>query len=167
MKPLKTPNTKIVVDYLSFLSVTQMVTTNVRFDRYGFWKTGHGAELFWTDWAMKRNLRFKGLRWVKLCEALLRILQLTFSTFKRLLKHMILATAATVTAIRRWHSCGVLADRMEIWFFDGLNSGMGLEMMKIMIFKIVILLDGLSSLMICTHDLIILIKTKETISYCE
>jgi hypothetical protein len=36
-----------------------------------------------------------------------------------------------------------------------------------MIFKIVVLLDGLGSLMICTHDLIILIKTKEAIRYCE
>jgi hypothetical protein len=36
-----------------------------------------------------------------------------------------------------------------------------------MIFKIVNFLDGLGSLMICTHDLSILTKTKETIHFCE
>jgi hypothetical protein len=40
-------------------------------------------------------------------------------------------------------------------------------MMRIMIFNIVILLIGLGSLMIFTHDLIILTKTKQTILYCE
>jgi hypothetical protein len=41
------------------------------------------------------------------------------------------------------------------------------ELMRIMIFKIFILLDRLGILMICTHDLIVLTKTKETIRYCE
>jgi hypothetical protein len=40
-------------------------------------------------------------------------------------------------------------------------------MMRIMIFKIVVLLDGLSSLMISTHDLNLLTKTKEMTRYCE
>jgi hypothetical protein len=40
-------------------------------------------------------------------------------------------------------------------------------MMRIMIFNIVILLIGLGSLMICTHDPIILTKTKQTTLYCE
>jgi hypothetical protein len=38
---------------------------------------------------------------------------------------------------------------------------------RIMIFKIDNLLIGLGSLMICTHDLTIFTKTKETIHYCE
>jgi hypothetical protein len=36
-----------------------------------------------------------------------------------------------------------------------------------MIFKIVVLLDGLANLMICTHDLIVLTKIKEMTRYCE
>jgi hypothetical protein len=36
-----------------------------------------------------------------------------------------------------------------------------------MIFKIVNLVIGLSRLMICTHDLTIITKIKETIHYCE
>jgi hypothetical protein len=51
----------------------------------------------------------------------------------------------------------------EIRFFDGLNS----ETIGILIFKIVDLLIGLGSLMICTHNLITLTKTKEIILYCE
>jgi hypothetical protein len=39
--------------------------------------------------------------------------------------------------------------------------------MRITIFKIVNLLIGLDSLMICTHDLTILTTTKETTRYCE
>jgi hypothetical protein len=39
--------------------------------------------------------------------------------------------------------------------------------MRITIFKIVILLIRLGSLMICTHELIMLTKIKETICYCE
>jgi hypothetical protein len=42
-----------------------------------------------------------------------------------------------------------------------------LKSMRIMIFKIADLLIGLGSLMICTHDLTVLTKTKETICYCE
>jgi hypothetical protein len=56
---------------------------------------------------------------------------------------------------------------LEIRFFDGSNFGMVSEMMKITIFKIVMLLDGLGSLMIYTHDLIVLTKIKETICYWE
>jgi hypothetical protein len=41
------------------------------------------------------------------------------------------------------------------------------ESMRIMIFKIATLLSQLGSLMICTHDLTILTKTKEMIRYCE
>jgi hypothetical protein len=55
----------------------------------------------------------------------------------------------------------------EIRFFDGLNSETVSESTRIMIFKISILLIGLGSLMICTHNLIILTKTKEMIRYCE
>jgi hypothetical protein len=36
-----------------------------------------------------------------------------------------------------------------------------------MIFMIVNLLNGLGSLMICTHDLIVITKTKEMTHYCE
>jgi hypothetical protein len=38
---------------------------------------------------------------------------------------------------------------------------------RITIFKIIILIIQLGNLMICTHDLIVLIKTKETTRYCE
>jgi uncharacterized protein (AIM24 family) len=44
MTTLKTPNTEIIVNKLSFLSVTHTVTTDVRFDSYKFSKTGHGAK---------------------------------------------------------------------------------------------------------------------------
>jgi hypothetical protein len=39
--------------------------------------------------------------------------------------------------------------------------------MRIMIFKVAILLSRVGSLMICTHDLTILTKTKEMTHYCE
>jgi hypothetical protein len=51
MTTLKSPNTEVVVNYLSFLPATHMVTTDVRFDCYEFSEMGHGAELFWADWA--------------------------------------------------------------------------------------------------------------------
>jgi hypothetical protein len=50
MTTLKTPNTKIIINYLSFLLVTHTVTTDARFTSFKFSKTCHGAELFWTDW---------------------------------------------------------------------------------------------------------------------
>jgi hypothetical protein len=53
MTILKTPNTKIVSNYLSFLPVTLTVTADTRFDGYELSTTGHGAELFWTDWTWK------------------------------------------------------------------------------------------------------------------
>jgi hypothetical protein len=49
----------------------------------------------------------------------------------------------------------------EIRFFNGFELGFDSESMRIMILKIVVLLDGLGSLMICTHGLIVLTKTKE------
>jgi hypothetical protein len=55
----------------------------------------------------------------------------------------------------------------EIWLSNGLNSEIVSELTRIMIFKIVIFLDRLGNLMICTYDLIVLTKTKETIRYCE
>jgi hypothetical protein len=55
----------------------------------------------------------------------------------------------------------------EIRFFDGLNSETVSESMRITTFKIAALLNGLVSLMICTHNLTILTKTKEIIRYCE
>jgi hypothetical protein len=39
--------------------------------------------------------------------------------------------------------------------------------MRIMISTIVNFLIGLGTLIICTHDLTVLTKTKETIHYCE
>jgi hypothetical protein len=54
----------------------------------------------------------------------------------------------------------------EIRFFDGLNSETVSESTRITIFKIAIFLIGLGSLMICTHDLVILAKIKEMICYC-
>jgi hypothetical protein len=50
MTTLKTPNTEIVINYLSFLWVTHMVSSDVQFNSYEFSKIGHGAEWFWTDW---------------------------------------------------------------------------------------------------------------------
>jgi hypothetical protein len=41
------------------------------------------------------------------------------------------------------------------------------ESVRIMIFKIAILLSQLGSLMRCTHDVTVLSKTKEMIRYCE
>jgi hypothetical protein len=51
MTTLKIPNTEIVANYLSFMLVTHTVTTDARFDSYEFSKTGHGAKLFWPNWA--------------------------------------------------------------------------------------------------------------------
>jgi hypothetical protein len=42
---LKTPNIKIVVNYLSSLPVSHTATTDAEFNGYKFSKTGNGAEL--------------------------------------------------------------------------------------------------------------------------
>jgi hypothetical protein len=80
---------------------------------------------------------------------------------------MISVTTVMVMSIQRQHSCRVLADSRKFNSSTVSNSDMALESMRIMIFMISILLDGLGSLMICTHYLIILTKTKEAILYCE
>jgi hypothetical protein len=87
MTTLKTLNTEIVANYLSFLLVIHMFSSDGQFYSYEFSKTGYGAELFWTDWIEEWNLRFKGPRWVKLGEVWSWILQLTFLAFQRLLVH--------------------------------------------------------------------------------
>jgi hypothetical protein len=46
----ETSNIKVVANKLSFLMDTHMVSSDARFDSYGFLKTGQGAELIWTDW---------------------------------------------------------------------------------------------------------------------
>jgi hypothetical protein len=48
----------------------------------------------------------------------------------------------------------------EIRFFDGFNSDLVPETMRIMTFSIIILLSRLGSLMICTPDLCVLTKRK-------
>jgi hypothetical protein len=72
-----------------------------------------------------------------------------------------------VTVIQRQHSCGASADcqksdssmvRTQKWFQN---------LVRITIFKTVVLLIPLCSLMICTHSLIILTKEKEMTCYCE
>jgi hypothetical protein len=55
-------------------------------------------------------LRFWGIRYVKLGEVCLWILQLTCSASERLLIHMISITIMMVRAVQRQHSCGALAD---------------------------------------------------------
>jgi hypothetical protein len=44
MTTLKTQNTEIIDNYLSFLLVTHIVSSDARFDSYKFSKTGDGAE---------------------------------------------------------------------------------------------------------------------------
>jgi hypothetical protein len=99
MTTLKTPNTELVANYLIFLLVTHMVSSDARFDSYEFSKTGHGAERFWTDWTWNWNLWFKDQRWVKLGDVWLRILQLTCSPFQCLLIHTISVTTSMVMTV--------------------------------------------------------------------
>jgi hypothetical protein len=54
--------TKIAVNELSFMPVTHTAYSDIRFCRYGFLKSGYGAELFWTAWTLERNPSF---RWPK------------------------------------------------------------------------------------------------------
>jgi hypothetical protein len=78
----------------------------------------------WTGWTQEWNLRFKGLRWVKLVGVWLWILQRTCSTFQHLLIHMISITTAMVTAVRRrQHLCGALADCRNSVSKQGFNFG--------------------------------------------
>jgi hypothetical protein len=44
MTPLKTPNAKIAVSYLSFPLVTHMLSFDARFDGYELSMMGHSAE---------------------------------------------------------------------------------------------------------------------------
>jgi hypothetical protein len=37
----------------NFSLVTHMVYFNTQFGRYGFLKSGYGAELFWTAWTLE------------------------------------------------------------------------------------------------------------------
>jgi hypothetical protein len=70
-------------------------------------------------------------------------------------------------AVQRQRSCGVsrLPEMASTIGFETQRRFQNLE--RIMIFKVVLLLNGLSSLMICTHELTVLTKTKETTHYCE
>jgi hypothetical protein len=99
--------------------------------------------------------------------ALITDFQLTCSPFQHLHIHMILLTIEMVTAVQIQRLCAVLKDGQKF------NSSIGFEtrkqsqnMVRIMIFKIANFLIGLGNLMICTHDLIVLTKTKEMIRYC-
>jgi hypothetical protein len=51
MTTLETPNTKVIMNSLSFPLVTHMVSSDAQFGSYEFSKAGHGAERFWTDWS--------------------------------------------------------------------------------------------------------------------
>jgi hypothetical protein len=144
-----------------------MVSSDARYDGYVFSKAAMVLNIFRTDWTWKWNLRFRGLRWVNVGDVCLRILLLTCSAFQCLLIHTISITTTMVMTIQRQHSCGALADCRKF------NSSIGFEtwtrfqnLVRIMIFKIVILLSWLGSFMICTHGLIVLTKTKEMIRYC-
>jgi hypothetical protein len=65
------------------------------------------------------------------------------------------------------HSCRALADCRKSDSSTALKLGFFSEMMRVMIFNIVKFFIGLGSLMICTHDLTVLTKTKEMTRYCE
>jgi hypothetical protein len=73
---------------------------------------------------------------------------------------MILVTIAIVTTAERQHSCGALVDSRKSSSSTGLNLDTVVESVRITIFKIVIFLNQLGNLMICTHDLIVLIKKR-------
>jgi hypothetical protein len=45
--------TKNAIKEVSFTPVTHMAYSNTRFCRYGFLKSGYGAELFWTAWTLE------------------------------------------------------------------------------------------------------------------
>jgi hypothetical protein len=54
----ETLNTKISVNELRFPLVIHTVYSDVRFDSYGLLKSGHGAELFWTEQTGERISQF-------------------------------------------------------------------------------------------------------------
>jgi hypothetical protein len=60
MTYLETLYMKDAVNEHSFMPVTHMTYSYTRFCRYGFLKSGYGAELFWTAWTLERNLSFMG-----------------------------------------------------------------------------------------------------------
>jgi hypothetical protein len=70
-------------------------------------------------------------------------------------------------AVQRQRSCGVggLPKMDSMIGFETRRRFRNLE--RITIFKIVLLLNGLSSMMICTHDLTVITKTKEMTRHCE
>jgi hypothetical protein len=80
---------------------------------------------------------------------------------------MISVTTTMVMAVQRQRSCGVsgLLEMASTIGFETRRRFQNLERIKI--FKTILLLNGLSSLMICTHDLTVLTKTKGTACYCE
>jgi hypothetical protein len=68
---------------------------------------------------------------------------------------MISITIAMVMAVSNQLMCGALTDCRNS------DSSMVSNLVKILIFKIAVLFIRLGSLMICTHDLAIVKKTKE------
>jgi hypothetical protein len=107
MTSQETLYTKNAANDHSFPLVTHTAYFNTWFGRYGFLKSGYGAELFWTAWTLEWNPSFMGPRCVKLDEPCLWSLKLTCSVFQRLLLHMILATITMVMTIQRQRSCAV------------------------------------------------------------
>jgi hypothetical protein len=80
---------------------------------------------------------------------------------------MILITTSMVTDIQTQSLCGVLADSQKSDLLIGFQTQKQFQnLARFTIFNIVVLLLRLHSLLICTHDLIILTKTKEMIRYC-
>jgi hypothetical protein len=75
---------------------------------------------------------------------------------------MISVTIAMVTTVQRQYSYGV-SRFLENCFFDDFDFRIN----ENYDFKSIDLLIGLGILMICTHDLYVLTKRKETIRYCK
>jgi hypothetical protein len=158
---------KSTINEHSFPLVTYMAYFDTRFGHYGFLKSSYSAELIpdRTD------------RWVNFSDLWPKKHQSWWGLFMDSVDHLTSFRAPThthifgnqtfVTVIWKQPMCGVLRIAVKLilqrfWNLDSISKST-----RVMIFKFVHLLNGLGNLMICTHDLTILTKTKETTHYCE
>jgi hypothetical protein len=148
-----------VIDH-SFPLVTYTAYSNTRFGRYGFLKSGYGAELIldrtdrWVNFSCLRNKKRES--WWGLFTDYIDHL----TSFPALIHTHIFGNHSNGYGHLKQPTCGVswIAGNPILQRLRNLDSIS--KTTRIVIFNVDMLLSRLSSLMICTHNLYVLTKRK-------
>jgi hypothetical protein len=114
MATQKNLNSNIVTNFLGFLLVTRTVPFDTRFNGYGFSKRTETLKSILDRSVAGAKPQIWGTRSLKISEGWIRILQVIYSTFQRILTRMNPVTTVIVTAIQRQQPRGVSAEKSEI-----------------------------------------------------